>query len=319
MTRRLVWLLAFALLVGGALAFWRSWKPSPAAAPGSTIRVAETVPEIAAAASGRSRVLFVGLDGADWQLLDRYVEAGAMPNLKALVAAGRSGAPRTIQPPLSPLVWTTMMTGVSPLEHRVLDFTRFHPASGAREPITSDERRVPAVWTLASAAGRKVGVFGLWATYPAERVNGLVVSDRLFSFQEAGDEGAAPPAGIVSPPGREGWAREALAAAERETGCAEVRAYAEGLDAAECARLVAAPDPFANPVAALRRILVETRVYHALAADWIAAEAPDLAIVYFQGTDAVGHVFAPYAPPRMSTQSEADFARYGRVPERYFR
>ena len=58
---------------------------------------------------------------------------------------GRSGELATLQPPLSPLVWTSMMTGVGPLEHGILDFTRFHPVTGEREPITSDERRVPAV------------------------------------------------------------------------------------------------------------------------------------------------------------------------------
>ena len=42
-----------------------------------------------------------------------------------------------------------MMTGVSPVEHRILDFTRFAPSSGQKEPITSDERRAPAIWNMA--------------------------------------------------------------------------------------------------------------------------------------------------------------------------
>ena len=129
------------------------------------------------------RVIFVGLDGADWQLLDRFIADGSMPNLAALVREGDRGVLLTQHPPLSPLVWTTMMTGASPLEHRVLDFTRFHPSTHQREPITSDERAVPALWNMVSSAGRHADVYGLWATYPAEIVNGVVVSDRLFSFQ----------------------------------------------------------------------------------------------------------------------------------------
>ena len=74
----------------------------------------------------------------------------------------------TQHPPLSPLVWTTMMTGVSPLEHRILDFTRFDPVTHAREPITSDERAVPAIWNMATSRGKSVGVFGMWATDPPE-------------------------------------------------------------------------------------------------------------------------------------------------------
>src|SRR5213595_3139943 len=91
------------------------------------------------------RVLFVGLDGADWQLLDAYCADGTMPNLAALVRGGEKRILLTQHPPLSPLVWTTMMTGVSPLEHRILDFTRFDPVTRVREPITSDERAVPAI------------------------------------------------------------------------------------------------------------------------------------------------------------------------------
>src|SRR5712692_1045279 len=75
-------------------------------------------------------VLFIGLDGADWQLLDDYMARGAMPNLAALVREGTSGILETIHPPRSPLVWTTMMTGVGPLDHGILDFIQFDPQSG---------------------------------------------------------------------------------------------------------------------------------------------------------------------------------------------
>jgi Type I phosphodiesterase / nucleotide pyrophosphatase len=94
-------------------------------------------------ARGGHPVIFVGLDGADWDLLDGYIDAGVMPNLAALVREGRAGTLTTIQPPLSPLVWTTMMTGAGPLEHGILDFTRFHPVTREREPITSDDRLRP--------------------------------------------------------------------------------------------------------------------------------------------------------------------------------
>jgi Tfp pilus assembly protein PilF len=261
------------------------------------------------------RVLFVGLDGADWELFDGYMASGIMPNLAALAREGRTGALTTIQPPLSPLVWTTMMTGVSPLEHGILDFTRFNPATGAREPITSGERRVPAIWTMAGDAGRSVAVLGLWATWPAEPVRGLLVSDRFLSFTSTE---AQPPPGFIHPADREAWARDALARAEKSTDLASLRAYLPDLTAAELATEAARPDPYAHPVSALRRILIETRAYDDLARSWIAEQRPDLAVVYFQGTDTLGHVFAPYAPPRQPAVSGADFARYSHVPELYF-
>ncbi len=285
--------------------------PTASAAAGAP----EPIPAVARLARPGRPVVFVGLDGADWQLLDSYLAAGAMPELAALVREGRSGVLTTLQPPLSPLVWTTMMTGVSPLEHGILDFTRRSPATGALEPITSDERRVPAVWNAATWAGREVAVFGLWATYPAEPVRGLLVADRFSSFTS---READPPPGVVYPAAREAWARAALAAVEAETGLAALREYLPDLTAEELERARSRPDPFADPVSGLRRILVETRAYHRLAKEWIARERPALSVVYFQGTDTIGHLFAPYAPPRQPSVSEADFSRYAGVPARYF-
>jgi tetratricopeptide (TPR) repeat protein len=284
--------------------------PGPLAVP-AVVRAADAADIVKL---GRP-VLFVGWDGADWQLLDLYLKDGAMPNLAALVREGRSGVLLTIQPPLSPLVWTTMMTGVSPLVHGILDFTRFHPGSGEREPITRAERRVPALWNMAGMAGRSSAVFGLWATWPAEPIDGLLVSDRLFSFQSPE---ATPPPGVVYPPTAEAWARDTLAETEREVGFTAVHAYLPWLTAAAYQQLLAQPDPYAHPAAALRRILVETAVYDRLATGWLARHRPDLTVVYFQGSDAIGHVFAPYAPPRQPAISAEDYARYSGVPRAYF-
>ncbi|HEU4402160.1 MAG TPA: alkaline phosphatase family protein, partial [Candidatus Polarisedimenticolia bacterium] len=267
-------------------------------------------------ARGGRRVLFVGLDGADWDLLAGYMADGTMPNLASLAREGRAGVLTTQHPPLSPLVWTSMMTGLGPLEHGILDFTRFDPASGARQPITSDERVAPAIWNIASAAGRTVAVFGLWATWPAEPVRGLMVSDRLFSFQYQEEK---PPPGVVFPPERAEWARKTREATESAVGFEALRAYLPWLTEPEYRRLVALPDPYARPVSGLRRILIETRVYDALARAYLQEELPDLAVVYFQGTDAIGHLFAPYPPPRQEGISEADFEHYAQVPEVYFR
>src|SRR5438552_3978401 len=94
----------------------------------------------------------------------------------------RVGRLATEMPPLSPLVWTTMMTGVSPLQHQILDFTRFNPFTHEKEPITSDERRAPAIWNMLAYGGKECAQFGLWATYAAEPVQAINVSDRLFTF-----------------------------------------------------------------------------------------------------------------------------------------
>jgi len=285
------------LLLAAALAACRTPAPSSSPSPGTP-------------------VIFLGLDAADWSLLDQYIARGVMPTLATLAASGTGGRLKTISPPLSPLVWTTMMTGTSPLEHRILDFVQFDPATGVKEPITSSERRMPAVWNMATTGGKKSAVFGLWATYAAESIDGLVVSDRLFTFLY---KESAPPGGVVFPADREAWARDALARAKQTIGYDALRAYLPWLTPGDYQRVADSDDPYAQPVSALRRMLIETGVYGDLSLQWIRDKHPDLTIVYFQSTDTVGHVFAPYAPPRQQGITPEDYERYSEVPEKFFR
>lgn len=277
---------------------------------------ARTVPEVASLAARKRPVIFIGLDGADWELLDDYMAAGTMPVLQRLVREGSGGVLETEHPPLSPLLWNTMFTGVGPLEHQILDFTRFNPYSHAREPITSDERRVPAIWNMATMAGKKTAVFGVWATYAAEPLHGLNVSDRLFTFLFSE---SSIPRGAVYPGTRSEWARGELAAAESSVTAARLRDYLPWLSDADYEQAAHAENPYSQPPSALRRILVETEVYRRLASSYLSSDTlPDLSIIYIQGTDTVGHVFAPFAPPRQP-QIDADaFGKYSQVPQRYF-
>lgn len=274
------------------------------------------VASIAARAVSRPPVIVLGLDGGDWEYLDFLMEKGAMPHLARLRREGTSGDLLTEHPALSPLLWTTMMTGASPLEHGILDFTRFHPSTGTKEPITSDERKVPAIWNMTTDGGKDVAVLGLWATYPAEPVRGTIVSDRFFTFLYQEDE---PPPGIVWPPFREPLVRKLLDEVEREVGFEMLRNYLPWLTLGEYEQHRATENPYGHPISALRRILVETTLYDRIAAELMESALPDLSIVYLQGTDTVGHMFAPFAPPRQPEISQEDFDRYSQVPELYFR
>ena len=283
--------------------------------PATRAAVSTPAEEVERESAKRPPVIFVGLDGVDWDLLDPLIASGAMPNLARLVREGDTGQLETLHPPLSPLVWTSMMTGVDPVRHGVLDFVHLRPDTGDKEPITSSERKVPAIWNMASTAGKRVAVFGLWATYPAEPVNGLMVSDRMFTFLYSE---ATPPEGVVYPRDREAWAREVETRVNQQTDYAAVKAYLPWLTPGEYTSAAASVDPYSNPVGGLRRILLETRIYHELATDWIRTQKPDLAIVYFQGTDSIGHIFAPFAPPRQDNITAVEYAHYSAVPRAYF-
>ena len=236
---------------------------------------------------------------------------GRMPNLARLEREGSGGVLATEQPPLSPLLWTTMMTGRSPLEHRILDFVRFHPATGRREPITREEREVPAVWNIASDSGREVAVVGLWATFPADEMKGLLVSNVFLSARGSVEQ-------ALSPANAAPWAEQVRREASDSVDLAAMRRLLPDISSDEAAAAVSSTDPFSGKVPGLRQVLVQTEIVRRLSVDWLARHPTRLAVAYFEGTDTIGHLFAPYVVPPLSGVDPADAARFGAVPERYY-
>src|SRR2546426_11300947 len=63
------------------------------------------------AVSTGTRLLLIGLDGADWQIAGPLIDAGRLPNLARLRREGAWGDLRSSQPMLSPLLWSSIATG----------------------------------------------------------------------------------------------------------------------------------------------------------------------------------------------------------------
>jgi hypothetical protein len=213
--------VAAAAVVAALIAFAPPW--SGAASTGSAVRPKAT----------GQPFLLIGIDGADWRYVDKLIARGELPNLADLRARGAWGPLKTLEPTVSPAIWTTMVTGARPHRHGVRGFETvrlrgidetlpdLHPlrALGWRRlladlrdvgrigpgPVSSATRRVPAFWNIASAAGSPVGVVGWWVTAPADAVLGHVVSDRLF-YEALVARGAALPAALTHP---EAFARTA--------------------------------------------------------------------------------------------------------------
>jgi predicted AlkP superfamily phosphohydrolase/phosphomutase len=288
--------------------------PAKSAVAASATPVEEAdVPSLPPRTTGsRPPVIWLGLDGLDWDLLDRLSREGKMPNWAKLVSEGFSANLASFFPVLSPVVWTTAATGVGPDVHRILDFQETDPKTGAKLPISGLSRAVPAVWNIASAAGRKVGIVGWWATHPAEEVNGFFVSDRAspLLFGDLPRAGAAFPASLA--PGVEQLiTRDGAVSDEELTRFIDV-------PASEIAAARASGAGMENVIVALSRIVGATRVNHHIARELYDRYRPDLTALYLEGTDEIGHVFSPYSPPRLDCTSESDFAKYHRAVEVYY-
>ena len=194
-----------------------------------------------------------------------------------------------------------MMTGTSPLEHGILDFVQFDPASGSEG--TDHQQRAAGAGDLEHGDRRRQARRGVRlvgdVSRRSDRRPRRVGSAVHFLVQGI----RRPRRGIVFPPESDAWARDGLTQAERAADYAAVHAYLPWLSEADYNRVADSDDPYAHPVSALRRMLIETNVYSDLSQQWIREQHPDLAVVYLQATDTIGHVFAPYAPPRQAAIS----------------
>ncbi len=128
---------------------------------------------------GGGKVLLIGVDGLDPGLVVELIERGQMPNLGRFQAEGVLGPLETLRPTYSPVLWTTIATGQLPSEHGVVDFLE----AQSELPFTSESRRVPALWNLASAAGLGVDVAGWWVTWPAEPILGRMAASYAAQAQ----------------------------------------------------------------------------------------------------------------------------------------
>lgn len=68
------------------------------------------------------KLIFLGLDGLDPRLTERFMAEGKLPHLSRLQKEGSFHRLRTTFPALSPVAWSTFATGVSPARHNIFDF-----------------------------------------------------------------------------------------------------------------------------------------------------------------------------------------------------
>lgn len=188
------------------------WTVYPALAVLATLLVAavprpvpSSRPERAAAAPKHPRVVVLGIDGLDPELLVRAMERfpERMANFRRL-AARADGVRRleTSCPPQSPVAWSNFITGLDPGGHGVFDFIHRDPTTRAPLPgTTKDEagrtlnlwgewklplggevgsnRTGEAFWRTLARHGVRADVWRMPANFPVEPADGLSFPDML--------------------------------------------------------------------------------------------------------------------------------------------
>ena len=73
------------------------------------------------------RLIILGIDGMDPQLLHRFMREGKMPNFAKLEAQGDFRQLTTSIPPQSPVAWSNLITGMNAGGHGIFDFIHRDP------------------------------------------------------------------------------------------------------------------------------------------------------------------------------------------------
>ncbi len=129
-------------------------------------------------------LLVIGLDGASYDLCERWIGEGHLPNLERIKREGCWGPLQSTTPSVSPVAWSTFMTGKDPGEHGVFGF--FVPERSAPHrpptrfrPVSAHDCHGPRFWERMNEAGLSTGIVGVPVTYPVRPVRGHMVAGLL--------------------------------------------------------------------------------------------------------------------------------------------
>jgi predicted AlkP superfamily phosphohydrolase/phosphomutase len=121
------------------------------------------------------RVLALGLDGADYELTTSLMAEGRLPTLSRLAREGTYGPLRSTLPAFTPTAWSSFLTGLNPAGHGIFNFAS-NPNRGRQRVESAASRAGTPLWELLAAGGMRSAFVGVPFTYPAEPIEGIVVT-----------------------------------------------------------------------------------------------------------------------------------------------
>lgn len=248
------------------------------------------------------KLLIIGWDGADWQIAKPLMERGEMPVLADLVSHGVMGNLSSMEPMVSPILWTTMATGRSPQDHGICGFREPAPETELGTRLTSStSRRCKAFWNILTQNGINCNVVAWYAGHPAEPIRGVCVSEMLARPIDLEDKPWPVPPGAVHPD-------------ELRDTLADLRIHPQDIALEQLEYFV----PRAKEIdqredALLSKLAIQLSqcaTNHA-AATWILETQPwEVLAVYLSTIDNICHGFMYYHPPKMPAPTQRQFDLY---------
>lgn len=250
------------------------------------------------------KVLLIGWDAADWEVITPLLDEGLMPALDGLINRGVMGNLATLQPILSPMLWNSIATGKFPDKHGIHGFIEPDPVNGGARPYTSTSRKCKALWNILTQVGLRSNVVGWWASHPAEPINGVVVTNAFGGVRVDPDRGWTIPKGAVHPP-------------ELAGKLAPFKVFPGELTEAHILPFIPTAAQIDQQtdrrLSSFAKVLSDAASIHAIATALMASEPWDFTAVYYDAVDHFSHAFMPFHPPKLGWIEQEDFDRYKEV------
>ena len=251
--------------------------------------------------------MVIGIDGMEWDVMGPLLEQGRLPTFARVFSEGTWGELKSLDVLESPVIWTSIATGKVPEKHGIMGFAKKPAGGGQPVPMTSNVRRVKAIWDILGKRGWSVGIVAWLATWPARPVNGYLVTDYFnYGWDTERQEGE----NVTYPPGL-------------VTEIADLRVSAEDIGddyAAELVRGGVPSDPeLRRHFDALKTIIASDETSRAVAFRMAGRMPVDFYAVYLKGVDGVCHLYwtdmlPESGPPVNAAEAEA----FGEVIPRYY-
>ncbi len=162
---------------------------------------------VAGWAGVKPKVVVIGFDGADPNLVNYYLQQGKLPRVAAIAEEGTFSPLMPTNPPQTPVSWSTFATGLNPGRTEIFDFLQRREGQYVPDLALATPGKKPLLWgarnglLLSGAAGLAVGlvlllVFRLLGVRWLVALSGGLIATAGLAFALAGPLGALLPAEI---------------------------------------------------------------------------------------------------------------------------
>lgn len=127
--------------------------------------------------SAGPRVLFVGIDAADKDLIFDWAREGRLPHLRALLERAAWSPTQNPVGLYVGAVWPSFYTATSPARHARYCYSQIRPGSYDVERFRPTDVQREPFWNALGRAGRRTAIVDVPKTFPSAGLNGIQLVD----------------------------------------------------------------------------------------------------------------------------------------------